>query len=173
MKVDAGGTLVLTNPGNTYSGGTTVTGGILNFNADATLGDTTASPNITFNGSAAGGGGTLQFASAYSGTSLSSSRNISVTAGGSGTIDTNGNNITWGGTLNVAASRHVCQSWAAGSCSRSTPPPTLGSNSCFVAVSGGTLRLELQRPLRPSASALLRRSPGAATLELLPARPRN
>ena len=161
VKVDTG-TLVLTNSGNTYSGGTTVTGGILNFNADSTLGATTANPNITFNGSTASGGGTLQFATSYSGTSLSGSRNILVTSGNAGTVDTNGNNITWGGTLNVAASGSFGKA-GAGSFEIDSAP-SLGSNSA-LAVSGGTLRLNYSGS--PTiGSGITATVSGAATLEL-------
>src|SRR5262249_55119533 len=98
VKTDSG-TLVLTNAGNTYSNGTTITGGILNINNAGNFGTTTANPNITFNGPAASGGGTLQFATTYSGTTLGSGRNMLVPTSDVGSIDTNGLNITWGGLL--------------------------------------------------------------------------
>ena len=161
VKIDTG-TLALINPGDTYSGGTVITGGTVNINSDSVLGATTANPNITFNGSTASGGGTLQFASAYSGTSLSGSRNILVTSGNAGTVDTNGNNITWGGTLNVAASGSFAKV-GAGSFEIDSAP-SLGSNSA-LAVSGGTLRLNYSGS--PTiGSGITATVSGAATLEL-------
>ncbi len=92
------GTLALAGS-STYSGGTTIGAGILNINSDAALGAVPASPssNITFNGSAPGG--TLQFATSFAGGLLASNRSVSVSTAASGTIDTNGNNVAWGGAL--------------------------------------------------------------------------
>ena len=166
------GTLVLTNAGDSYSGGTTITGGILNFNADTALGATTANPNISFNGSAASGGGTLQFASAYSGTSLSSGRNIVVNAGSVGTIDTNGNNITWGGTLTLGASGTLIKTDSGGAGSfEIDAAPSLGNNSALV-VNGGTLRLKYGSGATLGTGVTATVS-GAATLELPGAARRN
>ncbi len=139
VKVD-NGTLVLTNSGNSYSGGTQITGGILNINADGNFGGTAANPNITFNGSGATGGGTLQFASAFSGASLSSGRNITVAANDSGTIDTNGNNITWGGVLTVGNSATLTKTGTGSFAIQAAP--TLNNNSA-LAVSAGTLRFNV------------------------------
>ncbi len=142
VKTDSG-TLVLTNSGNTYSGGTQITGGILNISADGNLGTTTTSPNITFNGSTNSGGGTLQFASAYTGstdTSLATGRNITVAANDSGTIDTNGNNITWGGLLTVATGGTLTKTGNGSFAIQATP--TLNNNSA-VAVTTGTLRFNV------------------------------
>ncbi len=158
VKVDSG-TLVLTASGNSYTGGTIVTGGVLNFNADHALGNPTAGNDITFNGSAASGGGTLQFATIYSGTSLSSSRNITVAAGDSGTIDTNGNNITWGGLLtNSGAFNKV------GAGSFVIDPLTLNSNSTINVVAG-TLRLTVGSPSTIGTGVTATVASGA-TLEL-------
>ncbi len=105
-STDGTGVLFLTTT-NTYSGGTvignaTTLGGTLNINADANLGATTASPNITFANT-----GTLQFASAFTGP-FSNSRNITVNSSATGTIDTNGNNISGangaGGVLTLGPS---------------------------------------------------------------------
>jgi fibronectin-binding autotransporter adhesin len=76
----AGGFLVLTGS-NTYTGGTTISGGVLNVSTDNNLGS--ASGGLTFNG------GTLQFGSALN---LASTRTITLNGGG-GTFDTNGFNI--------------------------------------------------------------------------------
>ena len=130
------GTLTLTGA-NTYSGGTIITGGILNINSDSALGRTTANPNITFNGSAAATA-TLQLSGGYSGTSLASGRNIAVTAGASGTIDTNGNNITYGGVAALANSATLTK--AGDGTFEIDAPPALGNGSALIAA-GGSLRL--------------------------------
>ncbi len=139
VKTDTG-TLVLTNSGNSYSGGTTITGGILNINADGNLGTSTANPNITFNGSAASGGGTLQFATTYGNNPLGGGRNMLVPAGDSGTIDTNGNNITWGGLLTVGNSGTLAKIGVGSFAIQAAP--TLNNNSS-LAVSTGTLRFNV------------------------------
>lgn len=77
-KTDAG-TLLLTAD-NTYSGGTTVSGGTLQVAKDASLGQT--GTGITLNG------GTLRYGAAFDTT-----RNLTVAANG-GTLDTNGNNVS-------------------------------------------------------------------------------
>ncbi|MCA8429232.1 autotransporter outer membrane beta-barrel domain-containing protein [Burkholderia seminalis] len=80
------GTLTVTPSsagGNTYSGGTTIMQGTLSVAADNALG--AASGGLTFNG------GTLQLGSSFN---LSSSRMVSITPGGTGTIDTQGFNTT-------------------------------------------------------------------------------
>ncbi len=142
VKTD-GGTLVLTNAGSTYSGGTIITGGILNISADHALGNPTSGNNITFNGSFGSGGGTLQFASAYTGstdTSLATSRNITVSPGDSGTIDTNGNNITWGGLLTVGNGSTLTKIGVGSFAIQAVP--ALNNNSA-LAVSTGTLRFNV------------------------------
>ena len=47
VKIDSG-TLVLTNDGNTYSGGTIITAGILNINSDAHAGGHDRQPQYHF-----------------------------------------------------------------------------------------------------------------------------
>jgi outer membrane autotransporter protein len=75
----AGGVLVLTGS-NTYTGGTTISGGVLNVSANNNLG--AASGGLTFNG------GTLQFGSAFN---LANTRTITLNGAG-GIFDTNGFN---------------------------------------------------------------------------------
>jgi hypothetical protein len=70
---------------NTYSGGTSITAGVLAVAADNNLG--------AASGGLAVSGGTLQFLSSFT-----SNRAVTLNAGG-GTIDTNGNNATLGGTI--------------------------------------------------------------------------
>jgi Passenger-associated-transport-repeat len=79
------GTLVL-SAANTYSGGTTVTGGLINFSGARNLG----SGAITLDG------GGLQWAA---GTSTDISSRLTAFGAGGATFDTNGNNITLASTL--------------------------------------------------------------------------
>jgi outer membrane autotransporter protein len=75
------GTLTLTGA-NTYSGGTTVTGGLINFAAAGNFG----SGMITLNG------GGLQWAT---GNTVDISAQLAPLGAGGGTFDTNGNNVTF------------------------------------------------------------------------------
>jgi autotransporter-associated beta strand protein len=81
-----GGTMTLTNAGNSYSGGTTLSGGVLQAGTYGNLG----SGELRFNG------GTLQFAS---GSAFDiSTRTVTFQAGGA-TIDTNGNSVVFAGGI--------------------------------------------------------------------------
>jgi autotransporter-associated beta strand protein/T5SS/PEP-CTERM-associated repeat protein len=79
------GTLILTG-NNTYSGGTTVTGGLINFAAAANLGTGT----VTLNG------GGLQWAA---GNTSDISAQLAVIGSGGATFDTNGNNVSFAAAL--------------------------------------------------------------------------
>ncbi|HEY1378783.1 MAG TPA: autotransporter-associated beta strand repeat-containing protein [Gemmataceae bacterium] len=79
------GTLTLSNTSNSYSGGTTVTGGVLSIAGDGTLGST--SGGLTLNG------GTLKITGPASGGALSGSRSVILGASG-GTIDTSALHVT-------------------------------------------------------------------------------
>ena len=83
------GTFTLT-ASNTYAGGTTVNGGVLNINADAALGATSGSVGFTNNS-------TLQFAA--NGISLAASRNIVINSGVTATLDTQGFSTTVLGSI--------------------------------------------------------------------------
>jgi autotransporter-associated beta strand protein/T5SS/PEP-CTERM-associated repeat protein len=78
------GTTILT-AANTYSGGTAINNGVLAVAADANLGAATG--GLSF------GGGTLQFLSGFT-----SNRAVTLNTGG-GTLDTNGNSATLGGSI--------------------------------------------------------------------------
>jgi autotransporter-associated beta strand protein/T5SS/PEP-CTERM-associated repeat protein len=78
------GTTILT-AANTYSGGTVINNGVLAVAADANLGAATG--GLSF------GGGTLQFLSGFT-----SNRAVTLNTGG-GTVDTNGNSATLGGSI--------------------------------------------------------------------------
>ncbi len=124
------GSVNLTN----YSGGTTITGGTLDILYDADLGAVPNVPttNITFNGT-----GTLRFDTTYFGTSLSTNRSIVVTSGQSGTLDTNGNNITYAGLLTSSGTFGK----AGAGILEMDGAPTLNANS-GLSVTGGTLRMK-------------------------------
>jgi autotransporter-associated beta strand protein len=130
------GTLALGGT-STYSGGTTIGAGILNINSDAALGAVPLSPssNIAFNG--AGPGGTLQFATGFAGGLLAANRSITVNAASAGTIDTNGNNVTWGGALVDSGTFAKL-----GAGTMDIGRLTLGDSSA-LGVQGGTLRLNV------------------------------
>ena len=130
------GTLALSGS-STFSGGTTIAAGILNINSDAALGAVPAAPssNITFSGIAPGG--TLQFATSFAGGLIALNRNVTVNPGSAGTIDTNGNNVTWGGA--VADSGGFVK---AGAGSLNIGSLAVG-NSSTLAVQGGALRLNV------------------------------
>ncbi len=86
VVVNGPGMVVLNNGlANTYTGGTTITGGTLNINSDSALGTAPASPatNLTFTGNAS-----LQ--AGASGIALSADRGIVLANGAAATLDTNG-----------------------------------------------------------------------------------
>ena len=86
------GTLILTNPNNTYTGKTFLNDGITQIAADGSLGtasNSAVADSITF------GGGTLLFANS---TVLNANRGITLNARG-GTLDTGTNTVTYGGSV--------------------------------------------------------------------------
>ena len=86
LTVSGSGTQILTGA-NTYTGPTNLNGGVLNF---TTIGNLGAGTVITFNG------GTLQYAAGN--TADITARTVTLNAGG-GTIDTNGNNLTYANAI--------------------------------------------------------------------------
>jgi len=86
LAITGTGTVTLSGTNN-YSGGTTISSGILNINSDGALGGAAGAVNLN--------GGTLQFA-AGSSVTLNNSRNIVL---GGGAFDTNGNNATINGVI--------------------------------------------------------------------------
>jgi outer membrane autotransporter protein len=85
VKVGSG-TLTLTNASNSYTGGTTIAGGLINFNAAGNFG----TGNITLNG------GGLQWAA---GTAIDISGRLNPIGSNGGVFDTNGNNVIFGSAL--------------------------------------------------------------------------
>ncbi len=152
------GTLTLGGT-STYSAGTYIGAGILNINADGALGAVPTGPsiNITFNGAAPGG--TLQFATGYAGGTLSATRGIAVTTGSAGTVDTNGNDIVWGGLLSNSGSFTKV-----GAGSLEIGGLALASNSTLAA-NAGTLRLNVASASTISTGVTVTVGDGA-TLEL-------
>ena len=97
LKVGTG-TQLLTGTNSTYSGGTTINGGILGIAADGSLGSTGTNPTTTLNFS---GNSTLQAEAA--GIVLSSSRLVTINPSVTATIDTNTNNMTIAGNISGAS----------------------------------------------------------------------
>ncbi len=89
----AGGQMFLSGA-NQYAGGTTINGGILNINADGSLGaaPSSATTSVTFNHN-----GTLQFGA--NNVSLAANRTIAVNSGVTATFDTSGNAATIAGPV--------------------------------------------------------------------------
>ncbi len=123
--IKAGSGILNLTATNTYSGGTSVTGGVLGAASDAAL------------GAAAGGvslaGGTLRFNGAFT-----SARTITLGAGG-GTLDTTGNSDTVSGVISGSGGLTVADSSTAG-----TGVLILSGTNTYsggTTVSSGTLRL--------------------------------
>ncbi len=83
------GTMYLTGA-SSYSGGTTINGGVLNINSDTALGDASGAVAFTNNSK-------LQFGA--NNIALSYGRNISIASGATATFDTNGNAATIQGVI--------------------------------------------------------------------------
>ena len=93
LTKDGTGTLSLTAVGpNTYSGATTISGGTLNANSSSSLGDASTTNTLIFNG------GTLRATGAIV---SPATRGVAVNAAG-GSIDTNGNAVSFAGILSGA-----------------------------------------------------------------------
>ena len=137
------GLLVLTNTGNSYSGGTILTTGMLNF-ANGAL---PLSPNsITFNG------GTLQWAN---GNTQDVSASIAPIASGiTAGFDTNGNNISFGtpitdsgnlnklgsGTLSLAAGTTISGTTTIAAGTLNFPSGALSTGTNSIVAGDGTLQ---------------------------------
>lgn len=93
LNILGGGTLYLTNAANTYSGGTSVSGGaIVNVVSDGNLGAPTGAVTLD--------NGTLQTSAAVP---FNSNRNM-VLGAGNGFFDTWGNNSSWNGAISGSGS---------------------------------------------------------------------
>ncbi len=81
---------------NTYAGGTVIGGGTLSITSDSALGTAplTPTPNVTFSGTT----GALQLFGT-SGVTLNANRTIFIASGDTATLDTQGNNVTVGGSV--------------------------------------------------------------------------
>jgi len=84
------GPLFLSGP-NTYNGATTLSGGILNANASAALGDGSSTNTLIFNGGTLQAGGTI---------TSPSTRGVTLTS--TGLIDTNNNSVSIAGNMSGA-----------------------------------------------------------------------
>lgn len=127
------GTQYLTGT-NTYSGGTTINAGVLNFGPSA-LG---SSP-VTFEG------GTLQWAAGNT-LDVSSSPGIaSIPSGKTANLDTNGNNVTFGASLNGAGGLTKI---GAGTLTLNAPNYFTGTTN----ITGGTLNLANSYALQSSTA---------------------
>lgn len=126
------GTLIL-SAANSYSGGTTVTGGLVNFAAGSNFG----SGAITLNG------GGLQWAT---GNTTDISSRIAALGSSGGTFDTNGNNVSFASALNGAGG---LTKTGAGTLTLTAANGYSGGTT----VSGGTLQLANAAAL-PTSGAL-------------------
>jgi autotransporter-associated beta strand protein len=115
------GSLILSTA-DSYSGGTNINGGILQFSNINQLG---SSSNITF------GGGTLQ----YNGNTTDISAGTVTLAAGGGTIDTNGQNVTFANSIGNGGSGGFTKTGAG----TLTLASTTNSYSGNTTVTGGTL----------------------------------
>jgi autotransporter-associated beta strand protein len=100
---DGSGTLILEGINNTYTGGTTIKGGILGIYADGSLGTApgAAADNIFFAASAASNPTATHILQDTSGNvSLGATRNINIASTITGTFDSNGNTFTVNGVIN-------------------------------------------------------------------------
>src|SRR5262249_8988776 len=131
-KSDAG-ILTLSNT-NTYAGGTTVTGGLVNFAAAHNLG----SGNITLNG------GGMQWAT---GNTTDISSRLNALGAGGGTFDTNGNNVTLNSA--IGGSGGVTKA-GSGTLTLSAANGYTGG----TAINGGTLSISSNANLGAAVTAL-------------------
>jgi autotransporter-associated beta strand protein len=93
------GTLTLSGA-NLHTGGTTISGGVLNVNSDSALGGSSGTITISNNATLQAGG-----------TITAANRNLTVSTGG-GQIDTNGNNIVVGGSINGSTAQALAKNGA-------------------------------------------------------------
>ena len=102
---DGSGTLILQGVSNTYTGGTTIKGGILGIYGDGSLGTApgVAANNIFFAASAASNPTATQILQDASGdVSIVATRNVNIATSVTGTFDSNGNIFTISGNINGA-----------------------------------------------------------------------
>ena len=137
------GTLTLTGNNANYTGATTVTGGLINFNSTANFG----SGNITLNG------GGLQWAT---GTTTDISSRLAPLGAGGGTFETNGNNVAFASSLSGSGgltkagtgtlTLSVANSYLGGTTVNAgtlqiSGAGTLGNTGSATTINGGTLDL--------------------------------
>jgi fibronectin-binding autotransporter adhesin len=143
LKINAaGGTVVLSNASNSYSGGTSIDAGTLSF-ANGALGTAGA---VTMNG------GTLQWST---GNTQDLSSRITLAAAKTATFDTNGNAVTLGTTLGGGTIAASIAKTGAGVLTLSGTNTYTGT----TAVNVGTLKLGSAAAL--GSSSLVTVSPGA------------
>jgi autotransporter-associated beta strand protein len=145
------GTVVLTNTGNTYTGVTTITGGILSISSDRNLG---ADPGSATPGNVVINGGTLQATASFT---LNSNRGLALgpsSGSGMGTIDVTGTNVlTYNGIL---ANNGTDSGGLVKTDSGFLILSGVNTYSAGTLITGGTLEI--------SADANLGAVPGSATL---------
>ena len=90
LTLAGGGTLVLSKTANTYSGGTTIDGGVLNITAGLSLGATSGTLTFANNGTLQAGAATV---------ALSSSRNVVINSSATATLDTQANAMSIAGPI--------------------------------------------------------------------------
>ena len=148
LTVAGAGQLVLTGT-NTYSGGTTIAGGVLTFSSGS-LGS----------GAIAMNGGTLQWATGNTLDITSAGR--SITFGGTAVFDTNGNNVTLAGPIGGTAAFGLTKN---GNGTLYLQGTNNFGNDSNITINAGTLKVDSAANLGATTNNIYFSNTGPSTLE--------